>query len=410
MNEAPAATSRSKRLFYAKSQGSVTAIACSADGTRIAVGTGNPTLVMRASGKSRVRGSWRPTAYLLDAKTGAHLVSLRLTTGDEDAVLDATERVSHFEVSAIAFSPDGKMIAIGTSIGRDQVVRCENRGAPSVARRRAGSGRRQANAEPLGVAQAVDGECRGVEFFPPTAPLLAACGQSFADFGAVFHSTRRLGRLATGPGRLKVWEVATASLRHDLAGHSHAFSVAFSSDGSLLASAGQWSSNREDGAGLVVWDPLTGAQVRRIVANANGGVHAVAFSPDSKMLAFGLVNFDKNNRNAATGTLVLTHAGSGIVQWSSSFAGFAQSVAFAPDGKSLAVLCGGESIRFLDSATGDAGHEIRSSTAPPGKWSEFSITPATNTLTVGGVDRYRNGTVETWSIGKAEKTTKSNDN
>ena len=54
----------------------------------------------------------------MDAETGKPVVSLKLTTDEEDAVLAATERISHFEVTALAFSPDGKLVAVGTSIGQ----------------------------------------------------------------------------------------------------------------------------------------------------------------------------------------------------------------------------------------------------------------------------------------------------
>ena len=88
-------------------------IACSADGTRIAVANGNPTRIMQEGGTSRLKGGWKPTADILDAGTGTIVVSLKLTTPEEDAVLAATERVSYIEVTALAFSPAGDVVAVG---------------------------------------------------------------------------------------------------------------------------------------------------------------------------------------------------------------------------------------------------------------------------------------------------------
>ena len=42
-------------------------------------------------------------------------------------------------------------------------------------------------------------------------------------------------------------------LLHDLLGHSHPDKVVFSPDGTLLASAGRWSSDDGDGAGVILW-------------------------------------------------------------------------------------------------------------------------------------------------------------
>ncbi|MFD7778849.1 WD40 repeat domain-containing protein [Streptomyces sp. NPDC059753] len=57
------------------------------------------------------------------------------------------------------------------------------------------------------------------------------------------------------------------------------YDVAFSPDGSLLATAGQ------DGS-LRLWDPATGLMVREPLDHSDS-VMAVAFSPDGSLLATG---------------------------------------------------------------------------------------------------------------------------
>ena len=228
--------------------------------------------------------------------------------------------------------------------------------------------------------------------------LLAMSGGSFDDVARNWGGVERLGELATGAGRLKVWEVKTGTLKRDLAGHSHAIAVAFSPDGNLLASAGNWLSDRDHGTGVIVWNSQTGKETRTIATDANGGTHSVAFSPNSKLVAFGSVRFDKDNDTSAS-AVSLTHVLSGITEWQQTIPGWARPKAFTPDGKSVAVLCGGQSIRFLDTATGTVKHEIRATDFPQGgRWNDFAITPDGDTLALGGIDAQKRGFVEVWAL------------
>lgn len=99
----------------------------------------------------------------------------------------------------------------------------------------------------------------------------------------------------------RLWDAETAHLKHELRGHealtptnfpSMLYTCAFSADGNLLATA--------DRVGhIVVWDVAAGKSVGTVEApglytwdgkqriRSIGGVRAVAFSPDGKMLAAG---------------------------------------------------------------------------------------------------------------------------
>ncbi|MGD0899264.1 MAG: hypothetical protein ABR915_15615, partial [Thermoguttaceae bacterium] len=248
-------------------------VACSPDGKLIAVGNTTPTMIMMTTGRSRLADNWQPTVKILDAETGKMVVSLKLTANEEDTVLAATERVSHFEVTALAFSPDGNVVAVGTSIGQvklfnartGELVRSLDDEKAKLSDKKTPENWKSLRRTMGSVASLA---------FSPDGSLLAACGRSFDDFSSAFDGVERLGELSTGPGRLKVWEVKTGTLKHDLAGHSHATAVAFSPDGSLLASTGRWmTATDHDGTGVILWNPQSGVKLRTIEVLANGGTH-----------------------------------------------------------------------------------------------------------------------------------------
>jgi WD40 repeat protein len=88
-----------------------------------------------------------------------------------------------------------------------------------------------------------------------------------------------------------------------LEGHSRpVMAVAFSPDGKLLASAsgGNWTSddNRTSDDSIVrLWNPATGATLQTLEGHG-GAATAIAFSPDSKLLASALDNGWTSDDNA----------------------------------------------------------------------------------------------------------------
>ena len=394
-------------------------IACSADGKLIAIANGNPTITAQGGGMMRAKDNWKPSVDILDAKTGKTVVSLKLSTDDVDALIAATELVSHFEVKALAFSPDGSLLAVGTSIG--QVKLFNTRTGLDSSSVRTGDLVRSLDDKKAKLAdkrtpknwqspRRAMGRVASLAF-SPDGSLLAVCGDSFGDFSIRFDpvASRRANVKTTGPGRLKVWEVKTGTLKHDLVGYSHAHAVAFSPDGNLLACAGQWRSKSGGGSGVRIWNPHTGTTMRILTTDVNvrSGAWSVAFSPDSELVAIGSQRFfDKHGiRDAGSGGVSLTHVSSGVTQWLQTVPGSARRVAFSPDGKSVAVLCGRRSIRFLETEEGRLMHEIPSADSPQGgRWTDFAIAPQAHMLAIGGVDEdrpvgfLRKGSIELWDL------------
>ncbi len=247
-------------------------IACSPDGKRIAIANANPTIVHETSTKGRAADNWKPVVHVLDSETGKIVVSLKLTTADEDAVLAATERITHIETTALAFSPDGNLLAIGTSIGQLKLFSTlTGELMRSLDDQKAKLADKQTPENWKSLKRAIGSV--GSLAFSPDGSMVAICGGSFADFSERFGGMDRMGMRMTGPGRLKLWDVQTGSLKHDLVGHNdQAYAVAFSPDGKLLASAGRWATEGEFfGNGVVIWNAQTGEAIHKLIRTTAAG-------------------------------------------------------------------------------------------------------------------------------------------
>jgi hypothetical protein len=199
----PDSTTQPKDARHFKTHAGVSAIAYSSDGNRIAFGARARSLNLPANGASRAEVHWNPSVNILDPATGQVLVSLELTTDEEDAVLAATDRVSDVEVTALASSPDGNVVAVGTSIGQVKLMNIQTRELVQALDDEQARLADKETPEDWASLQRAMGSVASLAF-SPDGSLLAVCGQSFEDFSDVFDGIRRLGRSVTGPGRLKV--------------------------------------------------------------------------------------------------------------------------------------------------------------------------------------------------------------
>jgi WD40 repeat protein/transcriptional regulator with XRE-family HTH domain len=292
--------------------------------------------------------TFSPDGKLLAAAYGDGTVRLRNPATQQAVGAPLPAGTGPEGVSSVAFSPDSKLLA---SSGDGRTVRLWNPATRQV----------------LGTLPVDTGPVEGVTTvaFSPDGKLLAIAG----DIGIV-----RLWDPAT---RQAVGAPLLAASNGGLNG------VAFSPDGKLLATA--------DMAGYVrLWDLATRQAIGApLLAAANGGLNGVAFSPDGKLLASadgdGTVRlWDPATRQAIGAPLPAATGPEASVF----------GVAFSPDGKLLASADGDGTVRLWDPATRQAiGAPLPAATSPGGDVFGVAFSPDGKLLASGGAD----GTVRLWN-------------
>ncbi len=124
-----------------------------------------------------------------------------------------------------------------------------------------------------------------------------------------------------------------------LKGHNREISsISFSPDGQMIASGSY------DGT-VKLWD-VTSGNLKQTFDGNEENVRTVSFSPDGRMVASGGEDRAIELRDVASGKLLYVK----------NFKGDVLSLAFSPDGQSLAVAS--EALNILDSANGDIKYSI----------------------------------------------------
>ncbi|WP_293213771.1 MULTISPECIES: pentapeptide repeat-containing protein [unclassified Microcoleus] len=241
-------------------------------------------------------------------------------------------------VFAVAFSPDGKLLAIG---GTDGVVRCWD-----VASRK---------------------------------ELLTCKGHSSLVRSVAFSPNGEILASGSNDRTVKLWDYRTGECLQTCQGHSDlVISVAFSPDGQILASG----SNDKT---IKLWDCHSGQSLQTWQYH-NDWVLSVAFSPDGQTLASGSSDKTIKLWDCYTGECFQTWQGHN--DW-------VNSVAFSPDGQTLASGSSDRTVKLWDCYTGECfqtwqGHN---------DWvNSVAFSPDGQTLASGSDDR----TIKLWDCHSGE--------
>ena len=198
-------------------------------------------------------------------------------------------------VSAVVFSPDGKLVA---SASRDGTIRLWDAATGAA-------------------IQTLKGHTDWVR-------------------AVVFLPDGKLVASASGDYTVRPRDAATRAATKTLEGHTwHVSEVVFSPDGKLVASASTDHTIR-------LWDAATGA-VTQMLEGHTGYVNAVVFSPNGKLVASASSDHTVRLWDAATGAAIQTLKG---------HTNSVRVVVFSPDGKLVASASSDRTVRLWDASTG----------------------------------------------------------
>jgi WD40 repeat protein len=262
----------------------------------------------------------------------------------QGAIFTETQQLEDASVGAVLYSPDGQSIAVG--LGGTIEIR---------------------DAESLDSQATLSGHTNDISSlaFSPDGSILASGAQD--------------------DNEVRLWDMASREELRRLEGHTGWIrSLAFSPDGGLIASG---STDQT----IIIWDTASGRQLRSLQGHSDF-LGNIAFSPDGTSLASA----------SRDGTVRVWDVASGAQRDGFSFTAptdpetgapfWLTGVSFSPDGSRIAAGSVSGSIYLLDSANGRQQHELQGHNG----WVVIrgvSFSPDGNLLASASLD----GTVHLWS-------------
>ena len=315
--------------------------------------------------------TFSPLPILLGQNTMADIAKWHLPAG-------AIARLGKGAINDIAYSPDGKHLAVVSDIGvwiYDAQTGIEQGLIPAAPGETVGS----VVFSPNGHTLAVFGDMRKMQLWDYRLQILKGSLAGPYDrrpTEVVFSPDGNTIAIVDINQTTQLWDVMTMKLKCTLEGSTdnvanegmEYFSVAYSPDGSTFAIGS------EDGT-IRLWDTTTGKLKHTFIGNITS-VGSFCFSPDGKTIA----------TRSFTGTVWLWDTITGRHKLTLDYAVSGESIVYSPDGETIAIIVYG-TIFLLDATTGE-----QKSMLEMGVEELFSFSPDGTTLAAVN----ESGIVQVW--------------
>ena len=345
-----------------------------------------PEKAIARFGKGVMGGSDRAIAFSPDGKRLAVATGAGIWIYDAQTYREITLLTGHTGVvRAVVFSPDGKTLASGAQDATVKLWNVEN-GENIATFVRNGVGVESVAFSPNGKMLAAGTVSSTVELWDieNEQNLATFAGHAFRVFSVAFSPDGKTVASGAEDNTIKLWDVETKQNIATLTGHKDkVFSIAFSPNGKILASGAQ-----DDTVKL--WHVMTGQNLHTFKHRER--VFSVAFSPDGKVVAGGAWRGIKL-WNIETGEDISVLEGGTRVR--------SGSIAFSSDGATLASASvdrfGGTSgaVTLWDVETGKDLATLHGHTE---RIPAVAFSPDGTTIASG----LRDGTVKLWNVKTGE--------